>query len=125
MSFITDQRLDQLQAATKAQIITAIDNKLAAMTKKQIIEFIFDPVDRFQDTPTWTYRADGQPLIMIEVTRDALAAKLGSKRVTWTYYVSGEIDTIVISTLDPADVVTKTKTIKHYKAGRQPTVTEI
>ena len=120
---ITEQTIDQLRAATVTQIRTVLKNKIDTLSKKQLIEFIFDYAEHFPDPPIRTDRADSQPLTLLEVDKDALGAKLGTRRVTWSYYTSGEVDTITIETLDAADKVTATKAIKHYKDGQQPTVT--
>lgn len=125
---ITDQTIEQLRAATVTQIRTALKNKIDLLTKKQLIEFILDFVDVFPSPLFWTYRKDKQPLTMLELSKDALGVKLGSRRVTWSYYgdeVGTPVDTITIETLDAADKVTVTRVVKHYKDGRQPSVNDV
>ena len=57
--------------------------------------------------------------------RDVLGAKLGSRRIAWTYYEpNGPVDTITVEELDAADKVVKRRTIKHYTDGTQPKVKE-
>lgn len=128
MPGLTDLTLAQLRAASKAQLITAIDNKLANMTKKQIIALIWsvtapeDIVDA--GAPTVVNGPQG-PTASLQVFRDALGAKLGSQKATWSYYTpSGVVDTIVLEELNAADVVTRRWTIKHFADGRQPVMTE-
>jgi hypothetical protein len=59
----------------------------------------------------------------VYVSKDALGNKLKSLRVNWEYYLTGEIDTIVLSDLDANDVVTVRRVIRHFLDGRQPTLT--
>jgi len=123
---LADLTLAQLRAATKPQLITAIDNKLANMTKKQIIALIWSvaaPEDIVTtDAPTVVNGPHG-PLSSLQVFRDALGAKTGSRWATWSYYPAGPVDMITLEDLDAADVVTRRRTIKHYADGRQPITT--
>ena len=123
--FITDQTIGQLRAATVMQIRTRLKNEIDLLSKKQLIELIFERSGEFSDTPVLTRRADGQLSGYVQTSRDALGMKLGSRLISNSYYATGEVDVIKIETLDASDTVVRTKTIKHYKDGRQPTVTEI
>lgn len=126
MPGLTDLTLAQLRAAPKTQLIAAIDTKLAAMTKKQLIALIWsvtvpeDIVDA--DTPVVVDGKHG-PLSSLQVFRDALGAKTGSQRATWSYYPAGPVDTITLEELDAADVVTRRRQIKHFADGGQPVTT--
>ena len=112
--------LEQLRAATKAQIVTAITNWLNNRTKRQIIALLID-MDVVADTPDVTYWPDGQIKRRDEVFRDALGDVTGGRRTNYAYYPTGEIDTITIIDVD-ADLTTVLgrRTIKHYLDGRQP-----
>ena len=112
--------LAQLRAATKAQIITAIDNWLATHTKRRIIELLLD-VTNIADRPDITYGADGQIARRDEVFRDVVGNVTGGKRTNYAYYPTGEIDTITIVDV-AADLTTVLgrRTVKHYLDGRQP-----
>ena len=123
---ISNLTLAQLRAATKAQIITAIVNRLQDMTKRQIIIWLLDEVDRITDNPVRVHRPDGQIESQTDVERDTeTGAKTGSRVVTWTYYPTGEVDEITITNKDAADkTIGKPKVIKHFTDGRQPEVTE-
>jgi len=117
--------LSQLRAATKAQIIVAIDNWLAIHTKRRIIELLLD-VTNIADRPDITYGVDGQIARCDEVFRDTLGAIVSGRRTNYVYYPTGEIDTIETIDVD-ADLTTvlSRRTVKHYLDGRQPTVTVI
>ncbi len=121
--------LDQLRAATKAQIITAIDNKLTAMTKQQIIALVWSVVApddiTVSDAPVIVTRPDKQPASQTEVTRDTLGARVGGRVTTWTYFENEKgkpVDTITISERDATDKETVRRVIKHSASGGQPTV---
>lgn len=123
MPNLSDLTIDQLRAATKAQLVTAITNKLNAMTKRRIIEFLMDKLD-FHDEPQVAYRPDGQIASKAEVRRDANGTKAGECRIAWAYYPTGEVDIITVQELDASDAEVSYKTIKHYIDGRQPVMTE-
>lgn len=120
-----DVTLEQLRALTKAQIITKLSNWLTNnFTKRQLILWLMD-IEVMDDAPVRTYRADGQITSETTVTKDTETNLQVSKRaVTWTYYATGEVNLITIKQYDSNDVLLHTKAIKHYKDGRQPTVTE-
>lgn len=122
--------LTQLQAATKQQILDKLDTWLSNRTKRQLIGLILtvanDMGDKVElpDAPIITYQPDGQIASHLNAVRDTLGVKLGGKRITWTYYPTGEVDTITAVQFDANDAVGKRRTIKHYTDGSQPTVTE-
>lgn len=115
--------LDQLRAATKAQIVARIDTWLANHTKRQICEMLLELVE-VQEELLRTYRADGQVVRQLERRTDVLGAKTGSRETTWTYYPTGEVDTITVVERDAADAATRTRTVRHFLDGRQPVLTE-
>ena len=122
-----DLTLEQLRAATKEQIITTITGKLTSMTKNRICEFIWGIRNIVTDNLTLTnttHREDSQngQVIRVNETTDVLGTKLTSQKIEWAYYPTGEVDTITISELDALDAVISTKTIKHFKDGRQPAI---
>ena len=120
--------LDQLRAATATQIRTRIKDKIDTMTKLQLIRLILRLVDfdadaivALADSPVCTYQPDRQIALQMDVTRDMLGSKIGSRRVTWTYYPTGEVDIITTEELDANDQVVKTlPPVKHFTDGRQP-----
>lgn len=122
-----DLTLEQLRATTKEQIITKINDKLTSLTKKQIVEFIWGVKNVLTENLTLTElkqmknSKNGQ-LLRVHETTDVLGKKLGSQKTQWTYYPTGEVDTIKISELDANDQVISTKTIKHFTDGRQPVI---
>lgn len=120
-----DVTLAQLRALTKAQIITKLSNWLTKnFTKRQLILWLMD-IEIMDDEPIRTYRADGQIKSETIVTRDTETNMQVNKReMTWTYYATGEVHVITIKQYDGNNVLLRTKAIKHYKDGRQPTVTE-
>jgi len=122
-----DLTLEQLRAATKEQIITRVTNLLASLSRRRICEFIWTIKDiSFTDITLSTLTVnhdvpEGQLLRIYEKT-DILGNKLGSQKIEWTYYPTGEVDTITILELDALDTVISTKTIKHFIDGRQPVI---
>lgn len=122
-----DLTLEKLRAATKEQIITAINNKLQAMTKKNIIILVLRLVGVDIDTYELLglVELDDGPNGQVRrrwTTTDVLGNKLKSLSVDWTYYPAGPVDEITIKWLDAADAVTSTRIIKHFIDGRQPIV---
>ena len=120
-----DVTLAQLRSFTKTQIINRLSTLLTNnMTKRQLILWLMD-ADVINIEPVRTYRADGQ--IESETTIDVdteTNLQVNKRKVNWTYYATGEVDVITIKTYDGANNLLRTKAIKHYKDGRQPTVTE-
>ena len=126
MPNLTNYSLDQLRAATRPQILTAISNHLSVMTKRQLVLWLLDRDDQnsaVSDAPICAYRKDGQVESRIEVERDVeTGARVGGRVTTWTYFPTGEVDTITISERNAADKETAKRVIKHFTDGRQPTV---
>ena len=120
-----DVTLAQLRSFTKTQIINRLSTWLTNnMTKRQLILWLMD-ADVINIEPVRTYRADGQ--IESETTIDVdteTNLQVNKRKVNWTYHATGEVDVITIKTYDGANNLLHTKAIKHYKDGRQPTVTE-
>jgi hypothetical protein len=122
-----DLTLEQLRAATKEQIITRVVNILTSMTRKKICEFIWTIKSAGFEAislSTLTINHDvpeGQLLRVYEKT-DILGNKTGSTKTEWTYYPTGEVDTITILELDALDQIISQKTIKHFTDGRQPII---
>lgn len=123
MPLIANLTLEQLRSATKAQIITGITNYLSALSKRQIILFLMD-ADRLPDAPALTYGPDGQPTKQVDTDRDAeTGAMIGGRVVTWSYYPTGEVDTITISIRDASNAEVAKKVIKHFTDRRPPVTT--
>jgi len=120
-----DVTLAQLRSMTKAQIISRLSTWLTKnMTKRQLILWLMD-IEVMDDEPIRTYREDGQITSETTVTKDTETNLQVSKReVSWTYYATGEVNVITIKQYDGVNNLLRTKAIKHYKDGRQPTVTE-
>jgi hypothetical protein len=118
MPILVNLTLEQLRAATKAQIVADITAK---MTKRDLLIFLNDGSDKVQDEPKRTYCKDGQQESQIEVERDVeTGARTGGKVISWSYYPTGEVDEITISLRDATDKETARKVIKHFVDGRQP-----
>lgn len=132
MQNITSLSLSQLRSSTKPQILAAWSAGLTALSKRQLImlDLVLRNTDipdqiRLADNTIRTFAADGQVLTEIDVDRDAETnAMIGGTSRTYTYYPSGEIDTIVISARDASNTEIRRKTIRHYLNGDQPTVSE-
>jgi hypothetical protein len=120
-----DVTLEQLRALTKTQIINKLSTYLTNnMTKRQLILWLMN-MDVIDIEPVRTYRADGQIESETTITVGTETNAQVNKRVTtWTYYATGEVNVITIKQYDGSNNLLHTKAIKHYKDGRQPTVTE-
>ena len=121
---ITDLTLPQMRASTKNQIADSVKTYLQNnYTKKQLIQLLRDKDSEWSD-PVITYFPDGQIETQTEIETDCeTGTQISKKVITYSYYNSGEINKIVIQTLDENNIEKKVKTIKHYKDGRQPEVT--
>lgn len=120
-----DVTLAQLRSMTKTQIINRLSKWLTNnFTKRQLILWLMD-IEVLGDEPVRTYRADGQIESESVVTVDTETNQQVNKReVTWDYYATGEVNEITIKVYDGSNNLIRTKVIKHYTDGRQPTVTE-
>lgn len=136
MPSLTGMTLAQMRAATVVQLRTAVNNRINAATKAQIIRlelyvrnWDIDREVRIPDADTRTDWPDGQIKSRQTVTRDVPGAKTGTVRHEWTYYspegaaTQGPVDTITRIELDASDAEIGRKTIKHFADGRQPVVT--
>jgi len=122
-----DLTIDQLRAATKEQIITRVTNLLTSLSRKRLCEFIWtikdiDFADITLSALTVNHNVPEGQLIRVYETTDILGNKTGSTRIDWTYYPTGEVDTITTTELDALDQVISTQTIKHFTDGRQPVI---
>ena len=123
MPNITTLTRAQIIALNQGQLRAAINQVINGWTKREMVLFLLDS-DRIVDTPIITRRVDGQVETYVEVERDMETdVRIGGRRLTYTYYPTGEVDTIVISQRDAADKEKSKRTIKHFKDGRQPEVT--
>lgn len=120
-----DVTLAQLRSITKTQIINRLSTWLTNnMTKRQLILWLMD-IDVLTLDPVRTYRADGQIESETTITVDTETnAQLEKRVTTWSYYPTGEVNIITIKVYDGSNNLLRTKAIKHYTDGRQPTVTE-
>jgi len=120
-----DVTLEQLRALTKAQIISRLSTWLTNhFTKRQLILWLMD-IEAMPLEPVRTYRADGQIESETTITVDTETnAQLEKRVTTWSYYPTGEVNIITIKVYDGSNNLLRTKAIKHYTDGKQPTVTE-
>ena len=115
--------LAQARSATKAQIVTAITNVLNTYSKRQILIWLLNNAVSVSDDTLRTYAPDGQIASQTDVDRDVeTGAMVGGRVVTYSYYDTGEVKDIVISTRDAANKEVARKTIHHFTDGKQPTV---
>jgi len=123
---LADVTIEQLRAATKAQILTAISNKLSSLTKLQLCRLILRVGDVDIDTIlTVPDREDGKDgpngqIWRLRILRDIMGNKLSSQRFEWTYYPVGAVDEITTIQLDAADVEVSRRVDKHFTDGRPP-----
>lgn len=116
----TSLSFTQLQAATKAQIVSDIMSK---MTRRELIVALTGTDKIVIDAPVLKYRKeDGQIESQTETFEDVeTGLVVGDKQIAYTYYKNGEVDEITIVE-SSADGTKATKTIKHYLDGRQPEI---
>ena len=111
----------QVQAATKAQIITAINNLLNTYSKAQIVTWLLNNAVTYPGNSVVTYGTNGQIATQTDVNYDVNTGLQTDKRViTWSYYSTGEVNQIIIQQFDASNNLLSTKTVQHYKDGRQP-----
>lgn len=120
-----DVTLEKLRSMTKTQIIDRLSTWLTNnFTKRQLILWLMD-IEVMDKPAVRAYRSDGQVEYESVTMVDTETNKQVSRReTTWTYYATGEVDTITIKHYDSSDALIRTKAIKHYTNGKQPTVTE-
>jgi len=120
-----DLTLELLRAATKEQIITRVTNLLTSLSRKRLCEFIwtikdFDFTEIKLETLTVNHNVTEGQLLRVYERTDILGNKTGSTQIDWTYYPTGEVDTITTTELDALDQVISVKTLKHFRDGREP-----
>jgi hypothetical protein len=120
-----DLTLELLRAATKEQIITRVTNLLTSLSRKRLCEFIwtikdFDFTEIKLETLTVNHNVTEGQLLRVYERTDILGNKTGSTKTEWTYYPTGEVDTITTTELDALDQVISVKTLKHFRDGREP-----
>lgn len=109
--------IDDLQKQTVTQLKAVMT---AGMTKRDLLIMANGGSDKIMTEPVRTYRKDGQIASQTEVIKDVETnAVVLTKTITWSYYAGGEVNEISITENG------KTKVIKHYLTGKQPTVTEV
>lgn len=125
MPTLSSMTIRQMRKSTKAKIIDSIVEYIKAnFTKRQLIKFLRDR-DTGWDEPVFTHYPDGQIESQLEIERDAeTGLQVSKKIITWTYYVTGEVNGIKTEFYDSNNILQRTRRIKHYRDGRQPTVTE-
>lgn len=121
MPLITTLTLEQMRAATKAEILqdVAVNN-----TKREIAAELLGQT-QVSDRVVITRDDQGRIIRRVEVERDLLTGdRLGGRVTTRDFYDTGEVNRIVISERDADNDETSQRTIKHYRDGRQPMVKE-
>lgn len=110
--------ISTLQAKTDTELKTLVT---ADMTKRDLLVKLVGS-EVIPTEPVRKYRLDKQIESEYSEEHDVETNALLKKRTTlWTYYKTGEVDTITITETDALGYGTK-KVIKHY-LDRQPTVT--
>jgi len=120
-----DLTLEDIKKATQVELNQDISTEVTSLSKKELAETIWTIKSTPPFTPafeTLIQQADdprGQ-LIRVYELSDILGTKTGSQKIEWTYYPTGEVDTITITGLDALDQIVSTKTVKHFLSGKQP-----
>jgi hypothetical protein len=123
MPSLSGMTLAQLKAATAAQIAAAMTPRIAALTKRQLVtlellvrDYDVNALPQIDDDPVVVRGADGQVVSQVQVQRDALGVKLGSRVVAWTYYAAkGPVNTITTTQLDAADKEASRTVVKRRR----------
>ena len=118
MGFLSSLTIAQMRVSTEKEITDNVVAQLRKLDKKTLIETLVDQIIITELTESKDQK-EGQTL-RVEVTKDVLGNKIGSRRIEWTYYPAGPVDEIKDIQMDSADVETSRKVIKHYTDGRQP-----
>ena len=119
--------LQDLRDATHQELMQGIHFGLVNYPKKELCEIMWAmktmvPFGMKIETLKINHNVPEGQLIRIHETTDILGTKTGSTRIDWTYYPTGEVDTITTTELDALDQVISTQTIKHFTDGRQPVI---
>jgi hypothetical protein len=121
--------LQDLRDATHAELMQGIHFGLVNYTKKELCEIMWsmksmNPFGISITTQIVNHSVPEGQLLRIHETTDILANKLSSQKTEWTYYPTGEVDTITTTELDALDQIISQKTIKHFTDGRQPVLVQ-
>jgi hypothetical protein len=114
----------QVQAATKAQIVTAINNLLNAYSKQQIVTWLLKNAVTYPDNSSTIYGANKQVESQTNINYDVNTGLQTDKQVTtWTYYSNGDVKVITTQSFDANNNVFGKCVIQHFQDNRQPTTT--
>ena len=120
-----DLTIDKLRNEAIGQNRARVTTLVAEMNKKEVCEFIwtikgitFAPINL--EIPTEAENIPQGQLHRAYRMDDILGEKLGSRKIDWAYYPTGEVDTITITDLDANDIIISVKTLKHFRDGREP-----
>lgn len=92
-------------------------------TKRDALIAINAGIDAAADDPIRTYCKDGQIESQSITFRDVeTGVVIINKMITWTYYKTGEVNSITIVETDGALNEVSRMIIKHFEDGRQPEV---
>ena len=114
----TKNTLEQLRTMPLAQLKIDCTND---MTKRDLLVLANGGSELIYDIPVCTYRRDGQIESQSETVRDVeTGVIIATKTIAWTYYKTGEVDTITVVETNADGKETSRNAIKHYTDGRQP-----
>jgi len=121
--------LSDLRSYSLTQIRTLLANRLAGLTKKQLIllalalqTFDIDEDPDMADESQFAYAPDGQWRSRLDVIRDAEGTRRASRGVVRTFTADGTTDSVVTVDYNASDRPIKRTTVQYYHDGRQPTV---
>lgn len=99
--------------------------KTLVANRPDLVQAVKDGEDENTSTVSVTKDLQGRRKVWTEITRD-IDGKQVSKRVdTYSYYPTGEIDTINQKVYGAGTKVLSEQDIKHYTNGKQPTVSKV
>jgi len=121
MALSITMTLEQMRAATKAQIL---QNVAAHNTKREIAVALLGQ-ERVADRVVIIRDAENRIVKRVEVERDLLTGnRLGGRVTMRDFYDAGEVNRIIISERDAGNNEIGKRTIKHFRNGRQPVMVE-
>lgn len=111
-SHITQVAVQSL-AETQAMVLDGMDKRQLVVMK--------NGTDILYSEPECSCRKDGQVESMVQSWSDLVdGTPLGSKEINWTYYETGEVDTITTTEYDGDGNQTAQNIVKHFTNGQQP-----
>uniref|UniRef100_A0A6M3LS98 Uncharacterized protein n=1 Tax=viral metagenome TaxID=1070528 RepID=A0A6M3LS98_9ZZZZ len=108
-----------------AQDVKDVTLKQLIQERPDLVEKIKAGEDENTSEITVTKDLKGRTKIWTEITKDIDGNQIQKRIDTYTYYQTGEIDTINQKVYGADDTIVKEQNVKHYMDGKQPMVTKV